>query len=154
MIFWGIKIYEPLSCPPPPLPIIKICEWGPWDRVWPRSRLKFDIPRLNILSHGFLKHYTVQVEILHFAHPVLHTYTTRSFKIISNAHGHYGKSSPGTHSHILLTGGEGSKGFFGIWNFGQKGFFWVYERRLDVLGRKKSTGIFLGIVLFISSNQQ
>ena len=27
MIFLGIK-YEPLSDPPP---IIKICEWGPWD---------------------------------------------------------------------------------------------------------------------------
>ena len=38
----------------------------------------------------------------------------------------YGFSqSQGPHSHILLTGE--SEGFFGVWNFGQKGFFWVYE---------------------------
>ena len=29
VFFLGIK-YEPLSDPPPP--VIKICEWGPWDR--------------------------------------------------------------------------------------------------------------------------
>ena len=35
VIFLGIK-YEPLPDPPPPpphthTPVIKICEWGPWD---------------------------------------------------------------------------------------------------------------------------
>ena len=29
VIFWGIKC-EHLSDPPPPSPVIKICEWGPW----------------------------------------------------------------------------------------------------------------------------
>ena len=39
----------------------------------------------------------------------------------------------------------GSEGFFGVWHFGQQGFFW---------GRENNTGIFWGIVFFISSNQQ
>ena len=29
VIFLGIK-YKPLSDSPPPPPVIKICEWGPW----------------------------------------------------------------------------------------------------------------------------
>ena len=60
--------------------------------------------------------------------------------------------SPGPCSHILMMeeggwwGGEGGKRVnFKVWNFGQKWFFWVYERRRDFLGReKKNRGIFGG----------
>ena len=38
--------------------------------------------------------------------------------------------------------------------FWPKGFFWVYERHVDFFGSRKNAGIFGGIVLFISSNQQ
>ena len=40
-------------------------------------------------------------------------------------------------THILLMGGGGGgayEGFFGVWNFGQKEFLWVYERHWDFLG--------------------
>ena len=56
-------------------------------------------------------------------------------------------------THILYWQGGGSEGFLGVWNFGQKGFFWVYERRGDFLGgsRKKHRGFFW--VLYFSSAQ-
>ena len=49
---------------------------------------------------------------------------------------------------------EGSDGLFWVWNFGQKRFFWVYEWCGYFFGSQKKPGIFLGIVLFTSSNQQ
>ena len=59
----------------------------------------------------------------------------------------------GPHSHILLT--EGSEEFFWVWNFGQKGFFWSMKDAVILFwGHEKNTGIFWGIVLFSSSNQQ
>ena len=45
VIFLGIK-YEPLSDPPPP-PVIKICEWGPWGPANPNYKLKASINTKN-----------------------------------------------------------------------------------------------------------
>ena len=59
--------------------------------------------------------------------------------------------SQGPHSHILMTGG--SDGFFWVWHFGQKGFFGSMKDAGIFLGRENNTGIFLGVVFFISSNQ-
>ena len=63
--------------------------------------------------------------------------------------------STGAPLNILLMGG-GSEGFFGGLKFWPKGIFWVYEGKLlgFFLGHEKNTGIFFGIVTFISSNQQ
>ena len=60
----------------------------------------------------------------------------------------------GPHSHVLVTDRTGPKDFLDL-KFWPKGFFGVYEKRRDFWGReKKNTGIFLGFVFFISSNQQ
>ena len=49
--------------------------------------------------------------------------------------------SQGFHSHILIMEGGGgeSKWFLWVCNFGQKLFFWVYERRQDFFGCKNRT---------------
>ena len=67
-----------------------------------------------------------------------------------------GLPNQGCHSHSLLTGGGGgrSEGFFGVWNLSQKGFFLGVWKTRGFFGSRKNTGIFWGIVLFISSNQQ
>ena len=58
----------------------------------------------------------------------------------------------GPHSHILMTGG--SKGFFGSDILAKRDFFGSMKDAGIFLGRENNTGIFLGIVFFISSNQQ
>ena len=49
----------------------------------------------------------------------------------------------GSHSHILMT--RGSECFFWVWNFGQKWFFGVYERRRDFFGSWKKNRDFFGL---------
>ena len=58
----------------------------------------------------------------------------------------------GPHSHILMTGGP--RDFFGSDILAKRDFFWSMKDAGIFLGRENSTGIFLGIVFFISSNQQ
>ena len=58
-------------------------------------------------------------------------------------------NSQGPHSHILVMGGP--KDFFGVWNFGQRGFFGVYERGQDFFGLPENTVIFW--ILYFSSAQ-
>ena len=64
---------------------------------------------------------------------------------------------PGAPLNILLTGvrgGEFREIVLGL-KFWPKGmFFWICERCRDFLGHEKNTGIFLDIIIFISSNQQ
>ena len=48
-------------------------------------------------------------------------------------------------------GRPGSKEFFGVWSYGQKGLFWVYERCQDFFWSRKTQGLFW--VLYLSSNQ-
>ena len=60
----------------------------------------------------------------------------------------------GPHSHILMTGGGGSKGFFGSDILAKRDFFGSMKDARIFLCRENNTGIFLGIVFFISSNQQ
>ena len=48
----------------------------------------------------------------------------------------------------------GSKGFFWVWHFGQKEFFGSMKDAGIFLDCEKNTGIFLGIVFFITWNQQ
>ena len=72
---------------------------------------------------------------------------------------HLKKAPPipqGPHSDIFNDGGGGGpKDFFWARHFGQKGFFWVYERRRDFFGsREQHRDFFGGIVFFISSNQK
>ena len=43
-----------------------------------------------------------------------------------------------THLFYWQEGGGGSERLFGVWNFGQKRFFWVYEKRRDFLGHRKN----------------
>ena len=60
---------------------------------------------------------------------------------------------PGAPLTYFNDGRGGPKDFLGL-TFWPKGiFFGVYERRRIFLGRENNTGIFLGIVFFISSNQ-
>ena len=50
--------------------------------------------------------------------------------------------SPGTHSHIFMTG-EGQKWFF--WVYERRRIFWGREKKRDFFGlQKKELGIFLG----------
>ena len=60
----------------------------------------------------------------------------------------------GPHSHILMTGGGGSEGFFGSDILAKRDFFGSMKDARIFLGRENNTGIFWGIVFFISSNQQ
>ena len=55
-------------------------------------------------------------------------------------------AASGTPLTYFNDGGEGGGG--------SEGFFWVYERRREFLGLWKQHRDFLGIVFFISSNQQ
>ena len=60
----------------------------------------------------------------------------------SNQCKNYVVPTQGPHSHILMMGG-GSDCFFGVWNFGPKWFFWVYERCRHFFGLwKKTEGFF------------
>ena len=67
---------------------------------------------------------------------------------------HGGFSTQGLHSHILMTGGGGPKDFFGSDILAKRDFFGSMKDAGIFLGRENNTGIFLGIVFFISSNQQ
>ena len=59
------------------------------------------------------------------------------------------------HSHILMTGGGwGPKDFFGSDILAKRDFLGSMKDAGIFWGRENNTGIFLGIVLFISSNQQ
>ena len=58
----------------------------------------------------------------------------------------------GPHSLILMTGGP--KDFFGSDILAKRDFFGSMKDPGIFLGRENNTGIFLGIVFFISSNQQ
>ena len=58
----------------------------------------------------------------------------------------------GPHSHILMTGGP--KDFFGSDILAKRDFFGSMKDAGIFLGRENNTGIFLGIVFFISSNQK
>ena len=63
----------------------------------------------------------------------------------------------GPHSHILMTGGRGGGGpkdFFGSDILAKRDFLGSIKDAGIFLGRENNTGIFLGIVFFISSNQQ
>ena len=60
----------------------------------------------------------------------------------------------GPHSHILMTGGGGLKDFLGSDILAKRDFLGSKKDAGICLGRKNNTGIFLGIVFFISSNQQ
>ena len=62
------------------------------------------------------------------------------------------KRPQGPHSHILMTGGP--KDFFGSDILAKRDFFGSMKDAGIFLGRENNTGIFLGIVFFISSNQQ
>ena len=59
-------------------------------------------------------------------------------------------NAQGPHSHILMTGG--SEGFFGSDILDKRDFFGSMKDASIFLGRENNTGIFLGIVFFISSN--
>ena len=59
----------------------------------------------------------------------------------------------GPHSHILMTGG-GPKDFFGSDILAKRDFFGSMKDAGIFLGHENNTGIFLGIVFFISSNQK
>ena len=58
----------------------------------------------------------------------------------------------GPHSHILMTGGP--KDFLGSDISAKRDFFGSMKDAEIFLGRENNTGIFWGIVFFISSNQQ
>ena len=64
----------------------------------------------------------------------------------------------GPNSHILMMGGGGGLGgpkdFFGSDILAKRDFFGSMKDAGIFLGRENNTGIFLGIVFFISSNQQ
>ena len=59
----------------------------------------------------------------------------------------------GPYSHISMTGG-GPKDFFGSEILAKRDFLGSMKEAGIFLGRENNTGIFLGIVFFISSNQQ
>ena len=61
--------------------------------------------------------------------------------------------SQGPRSHILMTG-QGPKDFFGFEILAQRDFFGSMKNAGIFGGRENNTGIFWGIVFFISSNQQ
>ena len=60
----------------------------------------------------------------------------------------------GPHSHILMTGGGGPKDFFGSDILAKRDFFGSMKDAGIFLGHENNTGIFLGIVFFISSNKK
>ena len=60
----------------------------------------------------------------------------------------------GPHSHILMMGGGGPKDFFGSDILAKRDFFGSMKDAGIFLGRENNTGIFLGIIFFISSNQK
>ena len=62
------------------------------------------------------------------------------------------KQPQGPDSHILLTGGP--KDFFWSDILAKRDFFGSMKEAGIFLGHENNTGIFLGIVFFISSNQQ
>ena len=62
------------------------------------------------------------------------------------------KQPQGPHSHILMTGGP--KDFFGSDILAKRDFFGSMKDAGIFWGRENNAGIFLGIVFFISSNQQ
>ena len=63
--------------------------------------------------------------------------------------------SQGPRLHILMTGGGGGlKDFFGFEILAQRDFFGSMKNAGIFGGRENNTGIFWGIVFFISSNQQ
>ena len=53
-----------------------------------------------------------------------------------------------------MTGAGGTKDFFGSDILAKRDFFGSMKDAVILLGRENNTGIFLGIVFFISSNQQ
>ena len=56
VIFLGIK-YEPLlDLPPPPPPIIKVCEWGPWDKSTVQITCILSKAIILILSNPTMAH--------------------------------------------------------------------------------------------------
>ena len=61
-------------------------------------------------------------------------------------------STQGPHSHILMTGR--SEGFFGSDILAKRDFFGSMKDAGIFWGRENNTGMFLGIVFFVSSNQQ
>ena len=63
-------------------------------------------------------------------------------------------SLPGPPSHIFMTGGGGLKDFLGSDISAKRDFLGSMKDAEIFLGRENNTGIFLGIVFFISSNQQ
>ena len=61
-IFLGIK-YKPLSDPHPPPPIIKICEWGPWEqmRVYGFKTLSISDRTYNVSSNNTVSGITQKI---------------------------------------------------------------------------------------------
>ena len=64
-----------------------------------------------------------------------------------------GRDPRGPHSHILMRGG-GPKDFFRSDILAKRDFFGSMKDAGISLGRENNTGIFSGIVFYVSSNQK
>ena len=114
-----------------------------------------EVGEINTINMKYLWHLFCLMKVTDNAHYVaLHLdFVTVSWNLNNQSLGEHPRDWPAGAPLTYFNDG-GFEGFFWVWHFGQKGFFWVYERRRDFFGSRKQHRDFLGIVFFISSNQQ